>query len=149
MIYYKGAVGAIMVYDITSTKSFDKIKSQWYNELKNFADPNIIIMLIGNKCDLESQRQVSKADATTFAKDNGIVNYHIGIAFMETSAKKDKQVSSAFEKMAERLIELKYLYNNNRSTKAEKKDVTKNININQTIKGGVENIKGKIQKCCQ
>ena len=56
-------------------------------------------MLIGNKCDLESQRQISKADATTFAKDNGIVNYHIGIAFMETSAKTAVNVQIAFEKI--------------------------------------------------
>ena len=89
-------------------------------------------MLLANKSDLEI-KQIAKEQGEGYATKNKMM-------FMETSAKKDIQVSSAFEKMAERLIELKYLYNNNRSTKAEKKDVTINININQTIKGGVESV---------
>lgn len=69
-IYYKGAVGAILVYDITRRETFDRIHSQWITELKGFSDPHIVAMLVGNKCDLRDKREVSIEDATAFAETN-------------------------------------------------------------------------------
>lgn len=69
-IYYKGAVGAILVYDITQKLTFDRICSQWLSELKNFSDPNIVAMLIGNKCDLKDKREVNTDEAAKFAEAN-------------------------------------------------------------------------------
>ncbi len=70
-IYYKGAVGALLVYDITRRETFDRICTQWLTELKTYSDPNIVAILIGNKCDLKEKRQVQTDEATTFAERNG------------------------------------------------------------------------------
>ena len=57
--YYKGAKGAFVVYDITRKQSFDSV-DKWINDLKAAADKKLSIIIIGNKCDLEDQRQVTK-----------------------------------------------------------------------------------------
>ncbi|TYI54196.1 hypothetical protein E1A91_D11G058800v1 [Gossypium mustelinum] len=56
--YYRGAVGAMLVYDISKRQTFDHIP-RWLEELRGHADKNIVIILIGNKSDLENQRAVS------------------------------------------------------------------------------------------
>lgn len=55
--YYRGAVGAMLVYDITKRQTFEHIP-RWLEELRAHADKNIVIILIGNKTDLEDQRAV-------------------------------------------------------------------------------------------
>lgn len=88
--YYRGSVGALLVYDITKPESFLGI-SRWLNELKiNEAHPDSIIMLIGNKSDLESNRKVTQEEAMDYAKENGLM-------FMETSALESTNVEKAFE----------------------------------------------------
>jgi len=74
-IYYKGAVGAMLVYDITRKETFERISAQWLTELKSFSDPNIVIILIGNKCDLKEKREVSAEEAAAFAEKNGKMSY--------------------------------------------------------------------------
>ncbi len=69
-IYYKGAVGALLVYDITRKDTFDRICSQWLVELEKFSDPNIVSILIGNKCDLKDKREVTTEEATAFAENH-------------------------------------------------------------------------------
>ncbi|WJX33668.1 Ras-related protein Rab-11A [Trifolium repens] len=71
--YYRGAVGAMLVYDITKRQSFDHIP-RWLEELRNHADKNIVIILIGNKNDLEDQRAVPTEDAKEFAEKEEIFN---------------------------------------------------------------------------
>ena len=82
--YYRGAVGALLVYDITKPKSFQNLP-KWLEELANHADPATIIAIVGNKSDLESQRRVSVQEAEQFAKLNRLL-------FFETSAKDAKNV---------------------------------------------------------
>ena len=65
--YYKGAKGALIVYDITRLSSFENI-DKWIIELKAKCESDVTIILIGNKCDLESERNVSKDDASNKAK---------------------------------------------------------------------------------
>lgn len=65
--YYRNAVGALMVYDISKQNSFDNI-NKWMAELRDHADPNIAIMLIGNKSDLKHMRQVSFEQGSKFAE---------------------------------------------------------------------------------
>ena len=89
--YYKGAKGAFVVYDITRKQSFDSV-DRWINDLKAAADKNLTIIIIGNKCDLEDQRQVNKEQGEEKAK-----NYEV--AFMETSAFSGENLDKAFEKM--------------------------------------------------
>lgn len=86
--YYRGAVGALLVYDITKRPSFDHIP-RWLEELRSHADKNIVIMLIGNKSDLEDQRAVTTEDAKEFAQKEGLF-------FLETSALEATNVEPAF-----------------------------------------------------
>lgn len=86
--YYRGAVGALLVYDITKRQSFDHIP-RWLEELRSHADKNIVIMLIGNKSDLEDQRAVTTEDAKEFAQKEGLF-------FLETSALEATNVEPAF-----------------------------------------------------
>lgn len=58
--YYRGASGAVVVYDITRIGTFENI-DKWMKELKNYSDENIVTILVGNKCDLRQYRAV-KAD---------------------------------------------------------------------------------------
>ncbi|KAL9248599.1 Ras-related protein [Drosera capensis] len=86
--YYRGAVGAMLVYDMTKRQSFDHM-ARWLEELRGHADKNIVIILIGNKCDLASLRAVPVEDAKEFAEREGLF-------FMETSALDTTNVESAF-----------------------------------------------------
>jgi Ras-related protein Rab-11A len=86
--YYRGAVGAMLIYDITKRHSFDNIP-RWLSELRGHADSNIVIMLVGNKSDLEIQRAVSTDDAKEFAEKENLY-------FMETSALDATNVEPAF-----------------------------------------------------
>ncbi|KAL1832318.1 hypothetical protein DCAR_0102320 [Daucus carota subsp. sativus] len=87
--YYRGAVGAMLVYDMTKRQTFDHIAG-WLEELRGHADKNIMIMLIGNKCDLASLRAVPTEDAQEFAERENLF-------FMETSALEAINVESAFQ----------------------------------------------------
>ncbi|KAK6135016.1 hypothetical protein DH2020_031243 [Rehmannia glutinosa] len=69
--YYRGAVGAMLVYDITKRQTFDHIP-RWLEELRAHADKNIVIILIGNKSDLEDNRAVPTEDAKEFAQKEGL-----------------------------------------------------------------------------
>ncbi|KAJ8616938.1 hypothetical protein MRB53_013124 [Persea americana] len=86
--YYRGAVGAMVVYDITKRQSFDHV-TRWLEELRGHADKNIVIMLIGNKSDLGSLRAVPAEDAKEFAQRENLF-------FVETSALEATNVESAF-----------------------------------------------------
>ncbi|XP_074306966.1 ras-related protein RABA4d-like [Silene latifolia] len=86
--YYRGAVGAMLVYDMTKRQSFDHI-ARWLEELRNHADKNIAIMLIGNKSDLASLRAVPTEDAKEFAERENLF-------FMETSALDSTNVETAY-----------------------------------------------------
>jgi small GTP-binding protein len=92
--YYRGAAGALIVYDITRRDSFNNIPT-WLEDVRKNANPNTTIMLIGNKCDLGGkQRQVSKEEGEKFARDNGIS------FFLEASAKSAENVEEAFVQTA-------------------------------------------------
>ncbi|KAF6170327.1 hypothetical protein GIB67_043017 [Kingdonia uniflora] len=86
--YYRGAVGAMLVYDITKRQTFDHIP-RWLEELRSHADKNIVIILIGNKSDLENQRAVPTEDAKEFAQKEGLF-------FLETSALEATNIETAF-----------------------------------------------------
>lgn len=86
--YYRGALGAMLVYDITKRQTFDHIP-RWLEELRGHADKNLVIILIGNKSDLEDQREVPTEDAKEFAEAEGLF-------FLETSALEATNVEEAF-----------------------------------------------------
>jgi small GTP-binding protein len=69
--YYKGAKGALLVYDITRKESFENI-DRWISELKTNGDEDVTVVLIGNKCDLEIERQITQETAQEKAKEYSI-----------------------------------------------------------------------------
>ena len=89
--YYRGSVGAMLCYDITKRSSFEDI-DRWRSEIKEQAEPNVIVMLIGNKADLHHLRAVSSEEAHNYAEKH---NMH----FIETSALDAMNVEPAFVKM--------------------------------------------------
>jgi len=89
--YYRGAVGALLVFDITKATSFTNVE-KWLSELKANAEPSIIVTLIGNKNDLKQLRTVSQEDAVNFAEK-------FGIPFLETSALDSTNVEMAFHRI--------------------------------------------------
>jgi Ras-related protein Rab-11A len=86
--YYRGALGALLVYDTTKPTTFENV-SRWLKELRDHADSNIVIMLIGNKTDLKHLRAVATEDAQSFAEKEGL-------SFVETSALEATNVENAF-----------------------------------------------------
>lgn len=68
--YYRGAAGALLVYDITSRESYNAL-GNWLTDAQNLANPNLVVLLVGNKRDLEAERQVSFLEASRFAQENG------------------------------------------------------------------------------
>ncbi|XP_077245262.1 ras-related protein RABB1c-like isoform X2 [Tasmannia lanceolata] len=86
--YYRGAAGALLVYDITRRETFNHLAS-WLEDARQHANANMTIMLIGNKCDLAHRRAVSTEEGEQFAKEHGLI-------FMEASAKTAQNVEEAF-----------------------------------------------------
>ncbi|KAG6911392.1 Ras- protein RABB1c [Tephrocybe rancida] len=93
--YYRGAAGCLLVYDVTSRKSFTNARS-WLADVREHADPNLTCILVGNKvdlCDSESRREVPAEEAELWARDEGIL-------FVEASAKSGQNVEEAFVQAA-------------------------------------------------
>nr|5YOZ_A Chain A, Rab5a [Leishmania donovani]6L6O_A Chain A, Rab5a [Leishmania donovani] len=95
-IYYRGASGALVVYDITNSESLKKAQT-WIKELRANADPSLIIVLVGNKKDLGSLRQVSFEDGQRLAAEEQLA------AFYEASAKDNNNVEQVFLDLAAKL----------------------------------------------
>jgi len=88
--YYRGATGILLVYDVTRRETFTNVYG-WLEEVNHHAnqDQDKTVILVGNKCDLEEERQVSTEEGAAFAKSNGLL-------FLETSAKTGHNVDEAF-----------------------------------------------------
>lgn len=95
--YYRGAAGALLVYDITRRDTFNHLTT-WLDDARQHSSSNMVIMLIGNKSDLESRREVKREEGEAFAREHGLV-------FMETSAKTAAGVEEAFINTAKEIYE--------------------------------------------
>jgi len=94
--YYKGAHGCILVYDITDRQSFQDIEN-WLGEVRQHASANIVKILVGNKCDMKDQRQVSYQEGKEFAES-------LGMQFLETSAKDKINIDEAFMTLTKAIL---------------------------------------------
>jgi Ras-related protein Rab-11A len=97
--YYRGAVGCLLVYDITRRATFDNV-ARWLSELKDHAEPNIVVMLVGNKSDLRHKRAVETEDALAFATEHEL-------AFVETSAMDGTGVEEGFRRILVEIFKLR------------------------------------------
>merc|ERR1711920_394306 len=94
-MYYRGAGAALVVYDITDMETYSGAK-KWVDELQRQGDPDIVIALAGNKCDLDLKRKVRTEEARTYAEENGLL-------YIETSAKTGQNVDAIFRMIAAKL----------------------------------------------
>lgn len=98
--YFRGASGALLVFDISRRPTFLHVMD-WLNDLRQIAEPDIVVVLVGNKSDLadENKREVTQVEAEEWAKKNGVLEY------VETSAKSGEGVEMAFGRVAERIYQ--------------------------------------------
>ena len=98
-LYYRGANGGLLVYDITNRKSFLNLEKHWFTEVYQSCG-NIPLILLGNKADLEELRAVSLEEGRIQANNRNL-------QFFETSAKTGQNVDAAFLTLGELLLETK------------------------------------------
>jgi Ras-related protein Rab-1A len=95
--YFRGAHGIFLIYDITNRDSFKNLEN-WLIEIEKNASENVLKILIGNKNDLEDERDIASDEGKAFANRNGM-------QFIETSAKMNTNVNEAFETLGKLMIE--------------------------------------------
>ena len=127
--YFKGAHGILLIFDITSRDSFKELEN-WLAEVEKNASTQILKILIGNKCDLEEEREISKDEGEAFAMRNGM-------QYIETSAKINTNVNEAFEALSKIMVEY---YSKKSSANNENKTIKMNKGTDITIP--------KKKKCC-
>lgn len=136
--YYRGAVGALLVYDITRRETFLSLES-WLNDTRQ-NDHNMVIMLIGNKSDLSFRRKVSREEGQAFADKHNLL-------FMETSAKEDRHIEDAFLTTAKRVLQLVEdgeIDVESGTSGIKKGNLSNSININEP-----EKVEKPKKQCCK
>uniref|UniRef100_A0A0G4FIG9 Uncharacterized protein n=1 Tax=Chromera velia CCMP2878 TaxID=1169474 RepID=A0A0G4FIG9_9ALVE len=97
--YYRGVDGLMVVYDVTDRNSFGHL-GDWLEEAQRYAPPEVIRLVLGNKCDLQEGRDVGFEEAQQRAED-------LGLGFLETSAKSAENVEAAFLQISRELIKVR------------------------------------------
>ncbi len=108
--YFRGAHGILLLYDVTNKDSFKNLEN-WLIEIEKNSNQKVLKILIGNKCDLTEDREITTEEGQTFANRNGM-------EFMETSAKMNTNVSEAFETLGKLMIEFNSKTNTNQGQKS-------------------------------
>ena len=130
--YYKGANGVLLIYDIGSRKSFQRINF-WLKELKeNNKLEELFICLVGNKIDLEDKREITSEEGEQYAKDNNI-------CFFEVSAKTGLRINLLFDKVINGSMEKVF-------SAIEKDEGDDKVRLSSIFEKGY--IKEKNRKCC-
>lgn len=137
--YYRGAVGALLVYDIAKHITYENVE-RWLKELRDHADANIVIMLVGNKSDLRHLRAVPTEEAKAFAERNEL-------SFIETSALDSTNVEVAFRNILEEIYHIvsqKQIREGTNASGPQPNEYTQTITVAPT-----ETDTKKQVKCCQ
>ena len=108
--YFRGAHGILLLYDVTNKDSFKNLEN-WLIEIEKNSNQKVLKILIGNKCDLTEDREITTEEGQTFANRNGM-------EFMETSAKMNTNVSEAFTTLGKLMIEFNSKTNTNQGQKS-------------------------------
>uniref|UniRef100_A0A1A9X387 Ras-related protein Rab-25 n=1 Tax=Glossina brevipalpis TaxID=37001 RepID=A0A1A9X387_9MUSC len=142
--YYRGALGALLVYDIAKRMSFELI-NRWLEKLRCIADENVVIMLVGNKSDLTHLRSVSTDEAKIFAELKGL-------SFIETSALDSTNVEAAFQNL---ITEIYRLVPQGETLDLPEHDMIRLENTNTTIMAPITDpidikptVRGDVRKQC-
>uniref|UniRef100_A0A8C3JJA7 small monomeric GTPase n=3 Tax=Scolopacidae TaxID=8917 RepID=A0A8C3JJA7_9CHAR len=135
--YYRGAVGALLVYDIAKHLTYENVE-RWLKELRDHADSNIVIMLVGNKSDLRHLRAVPTDEAKAFAEKNGL-------SFIETSALDSTNVEAAFQTI---LTEIYRIVSQKQMSDRRENDMSPSNNVVPIHVPPTTENKPKMQ-CCQ
>ncbi|KAF9453661.1 ras-domain-containing protein [Macrolepiota fuliginosa MF-IS2] len=133
--YYRGAVGALLVYDIAKHATYVNV-IRWLKELRDHADANIVIMLVGNKSDLKHLRAVPTDEAKVFSTENGL-------SFIETSALDASNVESAFQTILTdiyRIVSAKSLESSTSNIEPPKESISVGVSQDNNNQQG--------SKCC-
>ncbi|KIK03969.1 hypothetical protein K443DRAFT_676291 [Laccaria amethystina LaAM-08-1] len=133
--YYRGAVGALLVYDIAKHATYVNV-TRWLKELRDHADSNIVIMLVGNKSDLKHLRAVTTDEAKAFSTENGL-------SFIETSALDASNVEGAFQTILTdiyRIVSSKSLESSTNNIEPPKEGISVGPSLESTATQG--------SKCC-
>ncbi|KAJ8362883.1 hypothetical protein SKAU_G00117140 [Synaphobranchus kaupii] len=94
--YYRGAMGFILMYDITNEESFNAVQD-WATQIKTYSWDNAQVMLVGNKCDQEGERVV------TPVRGEGLAD-QLGFEYLETSAKENINVRRVFDRLVDVIL---------------------------------------------
>ena len=126
--YYKGAKGALIVYDITRKNTFDNI-DKWITDLKLNGDKNLCIIILGNKSDLIDKREINKNDGIKKAE-------MYKTAFLETSALNGDNISKAFDELIEQIV----INNKNIFQDDNENEIDKGVNLNDEKNNNKKNV---------
>uniref|UniRef100_A0A8C7GWJ2 small monomeric GTPase n=1 Tax=Oncorhynchus kisutch TaxID=8019 RepID=A0A8C7GWJ2_ONCKI len=135
--YYRGAVGALLVYDIAKHLTYENAE-RWLKELQDHADSNIVIMLVGNKSDLRHLRAVPTDEAKALAEKHGL-------SFLETSALDSSNVELAFQTI---LTAIYNIVSQRQMTGRSDTDFSPNSNVVPITVQPTQNA-AKSSACCQ
>eukprot|EP00656_Telonema_subtile_P055837 TRINITY_DN8770_c0_g1_i4.p1 TRINITY_DN8770_c0_g1~~TRINITY_DN8770_c0_g1_i4.p1 ORF type:complete len:212 (-),score=44.80 TRINITY_DN8770_c0_g1_i4:134-769(-) len=94
--YYRGAVGGLLVYDITSRDTYNELQ-RWLTDARALANRNCCIVVVGNKCDLREAREVTHVEACRFAQENDLI-------FLESSSLTGEGVDEGFMQCARKIL---------------------------------------------
>ena len=94
-VYFRGAAGAIIVYDVTNTQSYNSLE-EWLKTFRNSNDSKTVIFVVGNKCDLSGDRRVMPDEARKWAETNGCI-------YIETSAATGENIDDLFKQLVDEL----------------------------------------------
>jgi small GTP-binding protein len=148
-LFYKDAKIILFVYDITSLKSFNEIKSYWISQVQQNCEPNALLGVVANKNDLYNMQQVPKEEGIKLADE-------IGAIFQMTSAKSGIGINNLFENIGRKYLDPKFDYQaadkiaeEKYKKRKEKEQMSKKKNERKRgVKLDVKNEKEKKGGCC-
>ena len=130
--YYRGADGAIVIFDLTDQSSFNDLK-KWIKDIKNYGEKDIQIIIVGNKLDLFNQRKVTQSQANNFCNENKY-------KYIEASAKDGTNLLKIFEELTFDLT--------NKNQEKIKNEINKKSQIKNLEIMAKEEIQEKKKGCC-
>ncbi|CAD5215890.1 unnamed protein product [Bursaphelenchus okinawaensis] len=141
--YYHSAHGIMCVYDLTNEKSFENLETYWLREIRKYAPQNAVLLLVGNKADMESERKVDFDRAERLAKQ-------IGVSLYEVSAKTGINIDEAFHDLASTMRERLLAQSMNGTDSDDSDQLSSAFHVNGVITADEKLLNGTLPsiRCC-